>query len=87
MRVLKVIVDEMPERCAGCQFQIGSNINVPFDKRQFYHCFAIMPPKQLSRQSMTQTRPDWCPLMTMRRLLKLWEYAETGNWDYEAGDK
>ena len=81
MKVLKVIVDRLPENCWDCPFPWGGS-------DPSWQC-SIMEMQEGSKNPedwdiKMDTRPDWCPLMTMKRLLKLWEYAETGNWDYES---
>lgn len=76
MKVVKVIVDELPESCYVCDgadFAEYSNM-----------CWYV---NEMLESTRYWQRPDWCPLITLERLMKLWEYAETGNWGYESEEK
>lgn len=77
MQILKVIVDEVPDSCLNCP-RFDFDFKGLF-KRECPYCL-ITGGDILT--DYKKVRPDWCPLMTTKRLLKLWEYAETGNWDY-----
>ena len=51
MKVLKVIVDEMPKDCEQCYYlMIGG------------FCSAFMNWREFKRTDETTTRPSWCPL-------------------------
>lgn len=74
MNIIKVIVDEMPEGCGYCD-EIESREK---GRDIVYECHFV--PGFIKNQNV---RLPNCPLVSMKRFLKLWEYAETGNWDYE----
>jgi hypothetical protein len=69
IEIIKVIVKELPESCSYCRFldMVYGN-ECPLNDR-------VIPD--------INKRPDWCPLMTHKRLLHLWRYAETGDWESE----
>lgn len=84
MKVIKVIVDEMPDSCGFCPLCGGVKNRQKYITERELFCNVRF--EYLTYENM-MCRPDWCPLMTQKRLLKLWEYAETGNWDYESEDE
>jgi hypothetical protein len=80
MEIKVVIVDRLPKGCdqcphsekwSDCYFTGRSTIQIETGK--FIKKFPF--------------RPDWCPLMTLKHQLKLWEYAQTGDWDAEKESK
>jgi hypothetical protein len=73
MKVIKVVVDELPEGCLHCLF---------LDMVYGNEC-----PLNDKKIDNIHTRPDWCPLMTLKHQLKLWEYAQTGDWNAEKESK
>ena len=54
MKVIKVIVDELPEICEECLF-----IEFGWDERG---CGLYIPHKLIDVAVYMETRPDWCPL-------------------------
>lgn len=75
MRIIKVVVDEVPECCHSCRF--SSLTDCVLFRKSFEHSLTY---------DFTY-RPDWCPLMKQKRLMKLWEDAKTGNWYYESEEE
>lgn len=49
MKVLKVIVDELPKNCFSCDFSYDRVCSVLFKRLE---------------ETRFETRPDWCPLVT-----------------------
>lgn len=76
MKIIKVIVDELPEGCRLCQFRL-------YDTIYRMHICNLTGQEIDDLIVEKQTRPEWCPLMTHKRLLHLWRYAETGDWESE----
>ena len=77
MKIIKVIVDELPqEGCLYCQFR-----EIRQKGRSYLHECAVAD-GFLDKDNL-HIRPNWCPLISISRLMKLWEYAETGNWEYK----
>ena len=68
MKVLKVIVDEVPESCFLCRGAVR--------KDKDYNCGVVL--RELSRNDFKK-RPDWCPLVVEKKykcaLCHLREYA------------
>ena len=72
MKVLKVIVDEMPSCCAMCDYfndELGA-------------CNLMI--EEIDIKIYQQSKPDWCPLVTRE---DIWWDVETGNDNKWDGDK
>ena len=61
MKVLKVIVDEVPKGCGDCQFlhKWERGRSILFDCDATFEGFI----------DDLETRPDWCPLITAEQIL------------------
>jgi hypothetical protein len=66
MKVIKVIVDELPENCTVCQF---SNWR---QKGRLLECDCMN--KLIDHDIGWSTRPDWCPLVELDydKLIEIW---------------
>lgn len=64
MKVIKVIVDELPKNCCTC-FLVG-------DDSSFGYCLAG---EELESDYFIR-RPDWCPLVDVRRLDCVYQWDE-----------
>ena len=73
MRIIKVVVDELPMNCNQCLY---------FDADSYSSCLLT---RQKGRGNwitysrvVTDTRPDWCPLLSIN---------PPGEWSYKRGLK
>jgi hypothetical protein len=65
MKIIKVIVDELPESCNICPFSMPGYDN--------YFCLvrsALDENNYITMENMVHTRPDWCPLLEEKDLTK-----------------
>ena len=60
MKIIKVIVDEMPENCYCCPYSIYD------DESSEYVCLAMIVSTVDNLISDMYARPDWCPLVVER---------------------
>lgn len=60
MKILKVIVDEMPKGCGDCSFCYWYMINPDDEIRSDMWCELV--DKAVLSKDFT-ARPDWCPLV------------------------
>ena len=58
MKVLKVIVDEMPESCAKCSYHSWQSFYAE------YYCLMLEKRLGVELKPLMFSRPDWCPLIT-----------------------
>jgi len=67
MKVIRVIVDMLPESCNICPFSLPERQ----EEDHLYFCCArsiLTEEYELSIKNMVDKRPDWCPLVTMDEL-------------------
>ena len=69
--IVGIIVTALPSTCEQCPLSSYNDYDGDF-------CYPIH--RKLTNFPI---RPNWCPLITEKRILKLWRYAEVGDWDYE----
>lgn len=86
METIKVIVDEIVDECAFCPFLHRVDNSYDENGRIRYLCVASNF-KRTYFNIEGYKRPNWCPLITQERLMMLWQYAETGDWDYESEEE
>lgn len=53
MKVIRVVVDELPKNCFSCDFSYDRVCSVLFKRLE---------------ETRFETRPDWCPLVTMGQI-------------------
>lgn len=75
MNIIGVIVDELPDGCYVCSLMSSVSEGDTLDG---VYQMCLVTEKTLTDISR---RSNLCPLMTLKRQLELWKYAETGNWD------
>ena len=71
MKIIKVIVDELPESCFHCRGAYDDPVNG-------YMCNVMI--KVLYPKDDFDKRPDWCPLVTQEQVLR--DFASPfANWE------
>jgi hypothetical protein len=67
MKVIKVIVDELPKNCVDCWFgqTLSYDPNDDFEFIYYEYCL-VMDKDNYDRSSC----PDWCPLRTLEQALR-----------------
>lgn len=63
MKVLKVIVDEIPSCCRVCEYLVRNSMLASTPNG----CHCGLTAKFMTIE-MTETRPDWCPLVASEDL-------------------
>jgi len=64
MKILKVIVDELPESCGYCVHGYHNGVN----GRCSVFGIVTLSPKRIDADIYETSRPDWCPLVTMGQI-------------------
>lgn len=80
MKVIKVIVDELPNSCNLCPFSLQDD--------GYHFCCArslLEDEHELTMKNIIQERPDWCPIMTEAQLFS--ERIDTLNIGIDMGKK
>jgi len=68
MKILKVVVDELPDGCSGCPYSRPLDEFVTENDKYQYFCLSKNMEKPgdtqlLTMQNMFNQRPSWCPLV------------------------
>jgi len=63
MKVIKVVVDRLPESCATCLLSVSATVRSWDGQEEWWLCPVTVPQRQLSENKMLEPRPDWCPLV------------------------
>jgi len=84
MKILKVVVDELPKSCSDCPYPYGVQNEID------WFCGIMQTAAEEDEMGETddysannyRDRPDWCPLRTQEQTLR--DYASPlANWESE----
>jgi hypothetical protein len=74
MKIIKVVVDELPESCDDCPFPFGGS------ERPGWQCSIMEMTNDKGHWDIDDhTRPDWCPLVSSFEESKR-QALETTDW-------